>query len=113
MLLIEDELLVAMLLEDQLADLGCEVAGIASRLPDAMQKVTSLPFDVAILDVNLNGQRTLPVANPWSLAASHSCSQPAMMRRAFPYRWKDTILHKPFQQHDLAHALRAALSVKA
>ena len=113
-LLIEDESLVAMLLEDQLADLGCEVAGIASRLPDAMQKVTSLPFDVAILDVNLNGQRTLPVAEslvacgkPFVFATGYDATSLPIQMEGVP------ILHKPFQQHDLAHALRAALSVKA
>src|SRR5690242_20188617 len=61
-LVIEDESFVLMLLEDTLAEIGCVVAGTASRVGEALEKVGSLSFDVAILDVNLNGSQTLEVA---------------------------------------------------
>ncbi len=61
-LIIEDEAMIAMLIEDMLADIGCGVIGIASRFEEAMRKVSSLAFDLAILDVNLNGSQTFPVA---------------------------------------------------
>ena len=61
-LVIEDEALIAMLLEDQLAELGCEIAGVAARFDDALEKATALAFDVAILDVNLSGKESFPIA---------------------------------------------------
>ena len=62
-LIVEDEWMVTTLLEEFLADIGCEVAGVASRLRDAFEKIDAVTFDVAILDVNLNGEQTLPVAD--------------------------------------------------
>src|SRR5712675_3612303 len=59
---VEDEAMVSMLIEDTLADIGCSVAGTAARLDEAMNKATSLDFDLAILDVNLNGVRAYPLA---------------------------------------------------
>ena len=56
-LIIEDESMITMLLEDTLADMGCQVVAVASQLDEAMEKAASLDFDVAILDVNLNGSR--------------------------------------------------------
>src|SRR5689334_1216651 len=61
-LVVEDESLVTMLLQDTLADIGCEVVGSASRFNDAVAKASSLDFDIAILDVNLNGDQTFPIA---------------------------------------------------
>ena len=113
-LVIEDESLVTMILEDTLAEIGCEVAGLASRLRDAVQKAQSLSFDVAILDVNLNGEQTFPIAEilidrgiPFVFATGYgSASLPAPLQ-AVP------VLQKPFEQRDLEIALCAALSVKA
>src|SRR3982074_3873089 len=62
-LVVEDEAMVTMLLREMLKDIGCEVVGSASRLNDAIEKATSLSFDLAILDVNLNGERTFQVAD--------------------------------------------------
>src|SRR6185369_8187735 len=45
-LVIEDEAMVAMLLEDTLADIGCEVVGVAARFEDAVEKAKSLAFDI-------------------------------------------------------------------
>src|SRR5262245_45719685 len=62
-LVVEDESMVTMLLLDLLNEIGCEVAGTASRLGEAMNKALTLAFDVAILDVNLNGEMSFPLAN--------------------------------------------------
>src|SRR5215475_9246363 len=61
-LVIEDESMVMMLLQDMLEDIGCVVVGSASRLQEALDQARSLAFDVAILDVNLEGERTFPIA---------------------------------------------------
>lgn len=59
---VEDEALVLMLIEDILVELGHEVAAVASRLHDACELARSREFDLAILDVNLDGQPSYPVA---------------------------------------------------
>jgi len=62
-LLVEDEGLVAVMIEDLLADLGCEVPCSASSVGEAMQwlKAGGEP-DAALLDVNLDGEPVFPVA---------------------------------------------------
>jgi DNA-binding response OmpR family regulator len=62
-LIIEDEGMVAMLLEDMLTNLGYEVVAIAGRMERAAELVTRADIDVAILDVNLNGELTYSLAS--------------------------------------------------
>ena len=57
----EDELLVAMLIEDILADAGCTIIGPFTNVADAMRAVEAGGIDVALLDVNLRGQKIYPV----------------------------------------------------
>jgi CheY-like chemotaxis protein len=111
-LVVEDESMVTMLLQDFLEDMGCEVAGVASRLKEALEKIDALTFDVAILDVNLDGQQTLPVAQAllahdrrFVFATGYGATTVPPEFRAVP------ILQKPFQQQDLERALRAALQM--
>ena len=54
-LVVEDELMIRMLLEDMLGELGYTVAAEAGRLEEALAAAQSAEIDVAILDVNLNG----------------------------------------------------------
>ncbi|MET0258035.1 MAG: response regulator [Methylobacterium sp.] len=61
-LLVEDESLVAMLAEDMLIDLGCEVT-VAMRLDKALAIARTGSFDLAVLDVNLGVQRSYPIAD--------------------------------------------------
>ena len=63
MLVVEDEGLVAMLIEDMLDDLGCEVACSAASVSQAMKWLEGGgEADAALLDVNLGGQNVCPVA---------------------------------------------------
>jgi two-component sensor histidine kinase len=62
-LIVEDEALVAMILEDQLADLGISVAATCASVPDAMRAIENNAPQAAILDVNLRGQLVYPVAD--------------------------------------------------
>jgi CheY-like chemotaxis protein len=61
-LLVEDEAMVAIEMEDQLAELGCEVA-TAMRLQPALALAAQQSFDLAILDVNLDGTLSYPLAD--------------------------------------------------
>jgi CheY-like chemotaxis protein len=62
-LVVEDEYLVAALMEDMLESAGCVVAGPIPRLAQALDAASSEACDVAVLDVNLAGERVYPVAD--------------------------------------------------
>lgn len=57
-LVVEDELFVAMLVEDLLIDLGCQIAGTAASAKEAVMKASQETFDFALLDVNLGDGET-------------------------------------------------------
>jgi DNA-binding response OmpR family regulator len=65
-LVVEDEFLVATLIEDMLMAAGCVVAGPIPRLSEALDAVDRGTFDAAVLDVNLGGDRVYPVADALS-----------------------------------------------
>lgn len=105
-LVVEDEALVAMLLEDMLADLGCTVVGPASRIPAALDLVAEGNFDVVILDLNLAGDEVYPVAEalerrniPYVIATGYGTEG---VREPFRSR---PMLRKPFRRTDLEQAL--------
>jgi DNA-binding response OmpR family regulator len=104
-LVIEDESLVAMLIQDTLADIGCEIAGLASRFDDAMEKASSLSFDIAILDVNLNGQQTFPIAAmlgergvPLVFATGYGSTNVTAAFRAVPF-FRSRFINAPWSRH--------------
>lgn len=68
-LVVEDEFLVAALLEADLAAAGCTVVGPFTNLGSAMQAVHDEAFDLAVLDVNLNGEMVYPLADVLSARA--------------------------------------------
>lgn len=105
-LVIEDEILISMLLEDMLADLGHEIAGVVPRLGEALTAVKGEAFDVVILDVHLHGQSAYPVADaliergrPFVFATGYG-------ERGLPEKYRShPILTKPFARDDLERVL--------
>ena len=65
-LIVEDEPLISMMLEDFVQSLGHSVAAICESVEDALKAIDGDPFDLAILDVNLNGRRSYPIARALS-----------------------------------------------
>lgn len=61
-LVVEDEVLLALTLEDHLANFGWTVVGPYHDLRSARAAADSEAFDCAILDVNLNGEMVFPLA---------------------------------------------------
>ena len=109
-LVIEDEAMVAMLLEDMLAEIGCEVVGVASRFDDAVEKARLLTFDIAILDVNLNGRDTIAIAESLAERGIAFLVATGYGATGLPDAlFRAPLLHKPYRQRDLARALRTAL----
>ena len=102
-LVVEDEMTIAFMIEDMLADLGHEVVELAMRLSDALDAAERLDFDLAILDVNLDGHRSFPVADiligrsiPFAFATGYG-------KLGFDEAYRDRpILAKPFLSGDLA-----------
>ncbi len=62
-LVVEDEMLVLMSIEDMLADLGCESVAAAATVDQAVALIRAQFFDAAMLDMNLNGTKSFPVAD--------------------------------------------------
>lgn len=60
--LVEDEPLIAALLEDIVVDAGGRVAGVAASLPDALAAAAVVQADAAVLDINLDGRMSYPAA---------------------------------------------------
>lgn len=110
-LVVEDETLVAMLIEEYLLELGCVVTASARRVSRALESLASIEVDAAILDLNVAGEDVSPVAEalgarsvPFVLASGYDQSSAAA-------RWlKHPILQKPFTSAELRQALLSALS---
>ncbi|MBV8534458.1 MAG: response regulator [Alphaproteobacteria bacterium] len=62
-LVVEDDLMIAMLIDDVLKEAGCEVVGPLPRLAPALQAASSERLDGALLDINLAGELVSPVAD--------------------------------------------------
>lgn len=80
-LIVEDETLLALMLEDLLLDIGHHVVH-AGSLPDAMEAVEREHFDAAILDINIAGRDVFPVASrlrelhtPFVFASAHDAGR--------------------------------------
>src|SRR4051812_42718091 len=113
-LLVEDEALIAMLVEDMIHDGGGEMVGSAGKLTEAVDLARSAQADVALLDVNLGGASSYPVADvlrgrgvPIVFASGYGSG-------ALIQRFQDCpILDKPFDQHSLEQAISMALNLRA
>jgi CheY-like chemotaxis protein len=108
-LIVEDEMTIAFMIEDMLLDLGHEVVTIAMRLPDAVKAATHLEFDLALLDVNLDGHQSFPVAEiliergiPFAFATGYGAAGIAPPFKNRP------VLAKPFAFKDLQRVLAEA-----
>ncbi len=109
-LVVEDEAIVAMLLEDMLAELGYTVVGPVTRLDRALDLAREAEIEGAVLDVNLNGRDTYAVADalaarsiPFVFATGYSAKELAERFRTTP------LTQKPFHRDDLERAPGVAL----
>ncbi len=101
-LVIEDEVMVSWILEDMLAELGCVVVGPAVRVDQAVAMVESEAFEFAVLDVNLNGEKSYSVAEaliardvPFVFSTGYSKDNMPSRYKPFP------VLQKPYERERL------------
>ena len=105
-LVVEDDSLVAMLIEDIVADLGHEVVGSATRLEEALALARTASFDAAILDVNLAGQRSFAVADVLKARGIPFVFATGYDAEGLEEGYRDAVtLRKPFQAEDVKAAL--------
>jgi CheY-like chemotaxis protein len=109
-LVVEDELMIRMLLEDMLGELGYTVAAEAARIEEALEAAKNAEFDIAILDVNLNGQPISPVADALVARGMPFVFATGYGERGLPEPYRDRpTLKKPFQMDGLKQMLQTAL----
>ncbi|HXX51762.1 MAG TPA: response regulator [Xanthobacteraceae bacterium] len=108
---VEDESMIRMLLEGMLTDLGHTVAAEAGGIDEAVALAKKETFDVAVLDVNLNGHPVTPVVEilvergvPFIFASGYGQRGVPEAYRAIP------TLQKPFQADALARAIETAIA---
>jgi CheY-like chemotaxis protein len=113
-LIVEDELLVALLIEDFLLEFGCTTLGPFGSVAGAIDAARIEAFDLAVLDVNLAGEKVYPVAEilterhiPFLFVSGYGDEAIPAGRR----EWM--VCAKPFKGADLATMLSAALEAPA
>ncbi|MEA3002415.1 MAG: hypothetical protein QOH81_1203 [Sphingomonadales bacterium] len=109
-LLVEDEAIIAMTAEDMAAELGCLIVASAATLDEALAAAARGGFDVALLDINLNGVDSLPVAGrlkaegrPFVFTTGYGASGRDPAYQDAP------LVTKPYRVADLKAAIAEAL----
>jgi len=109
---VEDEAILSMMIEEALEDMGCIVAVTASRLGEGITKAREAVIDAAVLDINLAGELSYPIANillargiPFVFATGYGTAGLTGPLQAVQ------VLAKPYRPEQLERALIQALSV--
>ena len=112
-LVVEDEALIAMNVQEMLDALGCVVVGAPTRVEEALAAVEDGGIDAVVLDVNLSGQPSFPVADalaarrvPFVFATGYGVHALREDLRDRP------VLPKPFVMGELERALAGALAAR-
>ncbi len=110
-LVVEDVLLMAEVIRDELVECGCTVIGPVAHLAEAVAFARDASLDGALLDVNLAGERSFPLAAilrerqvPYLFLTGYDSPT------AFPEEYRDAPrLGKPFRHQELIDAMMAHL----
>ena len=112
-LVIEDESLVAMLLETILDDMGCAVVGPESNIDDGLRAATAEgALDAALLDVNVAGREVFPVADALKARGVPFVFSTGYGEAGLPEHWRgNPTIQKPFTEAAIRDALMKALNI--
>jgi DNA-binding response OmpR family regulator len=109
-LLVEDEVMIRMMVADMLGEIGYVIAGEAGDIDEAVRLVQTTEFDIAILDVNVNGRVISPVAEAVTLRGRPFLFATGYGSSGLPEKYRDIpTLQKPFQMATLQRAIEDAL----
>ncbi len=106
-LIVEDEQLVAMLIEDFLEELGCKVVGPASTIAETLALIETAEIDLALLDLNLRrGETTYPAAAALAERSVPFAFVTGLTAQSLEGSYKGSpTLQKPFRMEDLERVL--------
>jgi CheY-like chemotaxis protein len=115
LLVLEDEALVAMLIEDTLRDLGCVVIGPAGTVARALDLVAQETINLGLLDVNLGGgERSYAVAEALAARGTPFVFVTGYGATGVDKRYhRVPVLQKPFDHGQLERTVAAALGRRA
>lgn len=102
---LEDEPIVAMMLEDMLIELGYDVFGPAATLQEGLAMAGEGGFDVAVLDININGQRSDAVARALDAQGKRYTFATGYGSAGLPDCACQGVIQKPYTLDQLAAAL--------
>ncbi len=109
-LIVEDEAMIRMMVADMLGDLGYPIAAETGDIDDAMTLARTATYDVAILDVNVNGKLISPVADIIAARPRPFVFVTGYGTQGLPQNYRDRpVLQKPFQMETLASILETVL----
>jgi CheY-like chemotaxis protein len=101
-LVVEDEMLVLIMIEDMLADLGCMSVTSAATVDKALTLINGQAFDIALLDVNLNGHDSHQVAEALSARGAPFIYSTGNTGQSSRDDYSDRpVLKKPFKYEEL------------
>ena len=104
-------MMVLLMVEDILADLGCESVTAAATVDQALAQVEAQCFDVAMLDVNLNGKKSYPVADALAARGVPFFFSTGYSEHGISDDYRERpVLNKPFQSEELVEMLTGLLS---
>jgi DNA-binding response OmpR family regulator len=110
-LVVEDESLIAILLEDYLSELGYKVPWHADNVTHAMEIISSNQnIDAAILDVNIRGESVAPIASALESRGTPFCFMTGYGASASTGYPDAPIIGKPFDMADLQRTVRQLLN---
>jgi CheY-like chemotaxis protein len=111
-LVVEDESLVAMLLETILEDMGCTPVGPASNIDEGLALAQTEALDAALLDVNVAGRHVFPVAQALKDRDIPFVFSTGYGEGGLPDEWRgQRTIQKPFTETAVRDALMAAVGV--
>ena len=109
-LLVEDEVMIRMMVADMLEELGYKIAGEAGDIDEGVRLVQATEFDIAILDVNVNGRVISPVAEAVQMRGLPFVFATGYGAQGVPEKFRDRpTLQKPFQIETLANTIEHVL----
>jgi DNA-binding response OmpR family regulator len=110
-LVVEDEGSIALLIEDMLEELGCEVAASVAHAAAANEVAYTVAADMALLDVNLDGNPVFPVARVLRERGIPVVFSTGYGAGGLPTEFADCpVVGKPFTMEALRAAISAALA---
>lgn len=112
-LVVEDESLVAMLLETILEDMGCVPVGPAATVEEGLQMASEGdPVDAALLDVNVAGKQVFPIAEALKARGVPFVFSTGYGEGGLPEEWRgQPTLQKPFTEAAVRDALMKAMGL--